>query len=289
MYNYGTVLKKIRTDKNFTQKDIYKNIMTRQSYYLLESNKVIPAFNTFLQILEKLLITTEEFLALADLENFPSITHLYSELNESVSKKDTNSLHRLDEKSHYFYLKTKNTKYFHLNLITKAMIQLQLDDRNFTLNTEMDQLMSPIKDFLFGIDSWHFYELNLLNNSLYCFSIDEAISLALLVVDKSENLDSLVTSQKIKLTIYINLSFLCLKHNRYEDTKIFSSYAKENSQINHYLLEKIIANLNYQISKSVLTTQNKDHEINKYLNLLETLDYHNIVQDYRVLISKHLP
>ncbi|WP_086315597.1 hypothetical protein A5821_003097 [Enterococcus sp. 7F3_DIV0205] len=287
MKNYGTLIKKIRQEKGLSQKDIYDGIMTRQTYYLIETNVSMPSFDKFLMILEKLCISVEEFLELLDSEAYPTINHFYHQLSQAVFKKDQKVLDSIIEKSQQLYTTTNNKKFFHLNLITQAMTYATNETSESDALKASKNLMFPIKQYLIGIDKWYLYELKLLNNSLYCFELSEAIALGTLVGKKIDTLSNIEQYQEIKLRIYLNLSSLCLNYQNYEKTLFFSALAKENAQTDYRLFEMIIANLNYEIAQAAIKKQLMDSQISHYLTILESLGYQSTVKEYKRFLKNN--
>ncbi|MCA5014014.1 MULTISPECIES: helix-turn-helix domain-containing protein [unclassified Enterococcus] len=287
MNNYGSLIKKIRIEKGLSQKNVYSGIMTRQTYYLIESNVSMPSFDKFLLILEKLFLSVEEFLNLLDPEYFPAENQLYYELSHAVFKKDKAYLETLKQLADQRYQTTKNEKYYHLFLITQAMLQINFTNEETPQNPSLQQLMSPIKNYLIGVDKWYLYELKLLNNSLYCFSPSEAIALGTLVTDKIDPLNQIETLQDTKLRIYLNLSSLCLNYKDYQHAMDFSKLAIANAQSDYRLFEMLIARLNHAIAHSADTSKQLTPEITKYLDILETLDYCKIVEDYQSILQSN--
>ncbi len=261
--------------------------MTRQTYYLIETNVSMPSFDKFLMILEKLFISVDEFLYLLDPEMCPTEMQLYRQLSQAVFKKDQNMLDSLAEKSQHFYSLTNKQQYFHLNLITQAMSYLNKEPVEAEATNFLNELMQPIKQYLIGIDKWYLYELKLLNNSLYCFELSEAIALGILVGKKIDVLSHLEQYQDIKLRIYLNLSSLCLNCQDYENTLLFSTLAKENAQNNYRLFETIIAKLNYEIAQTANLKQSENLQINHYLTILENLDYKATVLEYKKILRSN--
>lgn len=282
------MLKKIRQEKGLSQKDIYDGIMTRQTYYLIETNVSMPSFDKFLLILEKLFVSVDEFLYLLNHETFPTDHHLYHQLSQAVFKHDQQMFDSLIENSRQFFETTKNQKFFHLNLVTQAMSRLTKAPNDPDTMKFLKQMMSPIKDYLTGIDKWYLYELKLLNNSLYCFELSEAIALGTLVGRKIDSLSHLEQYSDIKLRIYLNLSSLCLTCRDYENTLFFSALAKENANTDYRLFEMIIANLNYEIAQTVIKKHKENSKITNYLVLLDTLDYQVTVKEYKNILATHL-
>jgi Rgg/GadR/MutR family transcriptional activator len=283
--NYGTLLKKIRLEKGLSQKDVYSGIMTRQTYYLIETNVSMPSFDKFLLILEKLFLSVKEFLYLLDPEAFPEESHLYYQMSQAVFKKDEQCLKFLVQSAEQFYKTTNNKKYFHLYLIAQAMLLINFKTEGIKTNHSLKRLMRPIKNYLIGVDTWYLYELKLLNNALYCFNLAEAISLSNLVTQKVGALSQTEAFQDAKLRIYLNLSSLCLSYKDYTHTMHFSKLAKQNALMDYRLFETLIADLNYAIAHSAVTSKQQTAKIKKYLEILDYLDYDKIVEEYQNILK----
>lgn len=288
MKNYGTLIKKIRIEKGLSQKDIYEGIMTRQTYYLIESNVSMPSFDKFLLILEKLFLSIDEFLSLLNPTIFPNEKLLYQELAELTLNKDKNGLYLFIKNANRLYKETENKKYWHLQLIAESMFHIHFEEPCLIETKSLEELMLPIKKYLIGIETWHVYELKLLNNSLYCFTLDEAISLVTLIGTKLETLSYPAEFQDVKLRIYLNLSFLCLKHQNYSAALHFSALAKESAQINYRLFERIVSELNYEIAHSLM----EKHEClspraNQLIQLLQSLDFTETVKEYQEILEEN--
>ncbi|MTD38400.1 helix-turn-helix domain-containing protein [Erwinia sp. CPCC 100877] len=287
MNNYGTLLKKIRLEKGLSQKDVYSGIMTRQTYYLIETNVSMPSFDKFLLILEKLFLSVKEFLYLLDPEVFPEENHLYYQMSQAVFKKDEQCLNFLVQSSEQLYKATKNKKYFHLYLIAQAMHLINFKKEDTKTNRSLTHLMRPIKNYLIGVDTWYLYELKLLNNALYCFNLSEAISLSKLVTQKVGPLSQTEVFKDAKLRIYLNLSSLCLSYKDYSHTMHFSKLAKQNALMDYRLFESLIADLNHAIAHSAVTSKQRTAKIKKYLEILDYLDYGKVVEDYHDILENN--
>lgn len=283
--NYGTLIKTIRQEKGLSQKDVYDGIMTRQSYYLIENNISFPAFDKFLLILEKLFLTVNEFLDILDSSLFPNENQLYFQLSQAVLKKDQLTLQLLIRTATQLYQETQNKKYEHFQLIARAMLQLNFPAADHAKLEDCQSLMEPIKNYLLAVDNWYLYELKLLNNALYCFNLSEACSLVLLVVKKIDTYPQHESYQTIKLKIYLNISFLCLKAREFNQCMFFAKIAKEHAQIRCFLFEAIIATLNFEIAFAATSQLTTSKEIEKNLNMLEAMDFTETVKEYRHLLT----
>lgn len=285
MNNYGALLKRIRQEKGLSQKDVYSGIMTRQAYYLIENTISFPAFDKFLLILEKLFLSVNEFLDILDSDLFPNENQLYFQLSQAVLKKDQATLQLLVHTSTHCYQETQNKKCQHFQLIALTMLKLNFPMAEQVKVETCQQLMEPIKNYLIDVDNWYLYELKLLNNSLYCFDLSEACSLVLLVVKKIDTYPQHESYQTIKLKIYLNISFLCLKAREFNQCMFFAKIAKEHAQIRCFLFEAIIATLNFEIAFSAASQSTASKEIEKNLTILEAMDFTETVKEYRQLLT----
>lgn len=286
MKNYGTLLKKIRLAKGLSQKTIYEGIMSRQAYYLIESNETIPAFDNFLLLLERLFLTTEEFLTLLDSDLFPDQDLLFHEISQAAFYSDKKHFFVIFEKLDYLYQKTKNEKYFFVLILAKALFHMYFETNDISIYDEkLMTLTKPIRKYLLGIETWHYYELKLLSNAIYCFPPEKAITLGQLIQKKVENKSEQKKYKEMALTIYLNLSLLCLRHRHFQHALDFATNAKMQANSPFYMFEKISAILNYEIADTALKQTALSTLAKKQLHLLGELDYPEIVQEYQRLLT----
>ena len=63
---YGQLVRKIRLDKGFSQKEIYSGIVTKSYCIEFEKGNHDLSFRLLAQVLERLLVDVEEFIFLYD-------------------------------------------------------------------------------------------------------------------------------------------------------------------------------------------------------------------------------
>ncbi|MFD1899447.1 helix-turn-helix domain-containing protein [Enterococcus termitis] len=201
MINYGTIIRTIREEKGLSQKCIYEGIVSRQAYYLIESNLSIPSLDNFLKILERLAISFNDFLYLLDSEQFPSDKELYDKLILLKTKQDSQSFQTFIRQMERSFLDTSNEKYRHFSCIAKATF-LHLFPSEYDRNkNELEHLIEPIKNYLLEIETWYLYELRLFHLSIFGFSLKNLELLGNLLTARSFNYCNFLEFTRIQKNI----------------------------------------------------------------------------------------
>jgi transcriptional regulator with XRE-family HTH domain len=206
MNNYGTIIRSIREEKGLSQKYIYEGIVSRQAYYLIESNLSIPSLDNFLKILERLNISFNDFLYLLNSEHFPSDKELYDKLILLKAKNDSQSFKTFIQQMENSFLDTSNEKYRHFSCIAKATFLYLFPSDSDKNNHELEHFIEPIKNYLLEIETWYLYELRLLHLSLFGFSLKNLEVLENLLTARSFNycnfLEFTTIQKKIRQDFY---------------------------------------------------------------------------------------
>lgn len=230
--NFGDTFKKIRENKNLSQKQITNNIMTQGAYSNFESLNTDIKVSTFYLLLEKLSISPEEF-------HYLLHNHNYSPSNALVQRflripynqpKEINSL-MIDIKN-YPNLET-NTILQDIYFICEAYLLFNHDKDKEKLQKKLHTvwLTTSKKDELYLMDIY------LLNSILFLFPIETAIHLKQFLFRSIEKYNNFQHIEKMKLTIGLNLSLMYIEEEMYVEAineleqcilycKKFSEYTK---------------------------------------------------------------
>lgn len=230
--NFGDTFKKIRVNKNLSQKQITDKIMTQGAYSNFESFNTDIKVSTFYQLLEKLSISPEEF-------NYLLHHHNYSPANTLVQRflripynqpKEINNLIK-DIKS-YPNLET-NTLLQDIYYICEAYLQFNKENNKKQLQDTLHTVWLSIgnKDELYLMDIY------ILNSILFLFPIETAIHLKQFLFRSIDKYNNFQHIEKMKLTISLNISLMYLEEEMYLEaideleqcilySKKFSDYTK---------------------------------------------------------------
>ncbi|MBC2116943.1 helix-turn-helix domain-containing protein [Listeria booriae] len=258
--NFGDTLKKIRTDKRQTQAKLSEGILARNHLSQVENNNYIPAYDKFFLLLDRLNVTFEEFLSVQNDSKILFSRKLRSQISEAANLADTEALNDLSIEACELYEKTDNITYYHSMLICKALIAYNSD---LTINQDMIEFVSPIKEYLFSMDNWYLYELKLFNNIIYALTVEEALLFSRTSLKRLDNFQYFLEFRHIEQHIYTNLSTLCLEHRDFEVAKRFAEIAIEKAAKYTLVYEKICSELNYAIACIKLTGDESAYEVIK--------------------------
>ncbi|RQW66122.1 Rgg/GadR/MutR family transcriptional regulator [Listeria sp. SHR_NRA_18] len=283
--NFGETIRKIRKDKNFTQKELSEGILTRSHLSQIETNNYYPSYDKFFLLLNRLNVIFEEFLFVQNDQKMLFNQQIRSEISEAANLNDTEKLKNLAVTANDLYDKTDNITYYHYMLICKALISYNI---SHTVNDEMIEFVTPIKEYLFGMDNWYLYELKLFNNIIYALTVEEALLFARTSLKRLGNFQYFLEFRHIEQHIYTNLSTLCLEHRDFQAAKNFAEIAIEKSTKYTLVYEKVCSELNHAIAIINLGEDGNAYEvIRKNMLIIEYLEFDNLHEHFSSFLKKY--
>ncbi|WAO22239.1 helix-turn-helix domain-containing protein [Paenilisteria newyorkensis] len=283
--NFGETIRKIRKDKNFTQKELSEGILTRSHLSQIETNNYYPSYDKFFLLLNRLNVIFEEFLFVQNDQKMLFNQQIRSEISEAANSNDTEKLKNLAVTANDLYDKTDNITYYHYMLICKALISYNI---SHTVNDEMIEFVTPIKEYLFGMDNWYLYELKLFNNIIYALTVEEALLFARTSLKRLGNFQYFLEFRHIEQHIYTNLSTLCLEHRDFQAAKNFAEIAIEKATKYTLVYEKVCSELNHAIAIINLGEDGNAYEvIRKNMLIIEYLEFDNLHEHFSSFLKKY--
>jgi len=162
----GEAIGIIRKNKNLKSKEVYKGILSRPAISRFEKGHSDTTAEKFLQILENLNLSLEEFHFLYNGNKANTDARMISAYSEAYYAKDLPRLAALEEAARNHFDKTSEIKHLHHACIIH-LLQCNLSDLPFP-----HKEFAIIKDYLFDCETWHYYELVLFTNALDFFPED---------------------------------------------------------------------------------------------------------------------
>ncbi|AQY49953.1 transcriptional regulator [Listeria weihenstephanensis FSL R9-0317] len=283
--NFGETIKKIRKDKNFTQKELSAGILTRAHLSQIETNNYYPSYDKFFLLLHRLNIVFEEFLFVQNDQKMLFNQQIRSQISEAANLNDTEKLKNLAVTAKDLYEKTNNITYYHYMLICKALISYNI---NHTVSEDMIKFVTPIKNYLFGMDNWYLYELRLFNNIIYALTVEEALLFSRTSLKRLGSFQYFLEFQHIEQHIYTNLSTLCLEHEDFQTAKNFAETAIEKAKKYTLVYEKVCSELNHAIARIKLGEDGNAYEvIKKNMLIIEYLEFDSLHEHFSTFLKKY--
>lgn len=162
----GEAIGIIRKNKNLKSKEVYKGILSRPAISRFEKGHSDTTAEKFLQILENLNLSLEEFHFLYNGNKANTDAKMISAYSEAYYAKDIPRLAALEEADRNHLDETSEIKYLHHACIIH-LLQCNLSGLPFP-----HKEFAVIKDYLFDCETWHYYELVLFTNALDFFPED---------------------------------------------------------------------------------------------------------------------
>ncbi|MBC1792393.1 helix-turn-helix domain-containing protein [Listeria booriae] len=281
---FGETIKQIRTDKNLTQTQLSEGILARNHLSQIENNNYFPAYDKFFSLLDRLNVTFEEFLSVQNDQKILFRRKLRSQIGEAASLADTETLNALSIEASTLYEKTDNITYYHSMLICKALLAYNTD---LTINNEMIEFVTPIKEYLFSMDNWYLYEMKLFNNIIYALTIEEALLFSRTLLKRLDSFQYFAECRHIEQNIYTNLSTLCLEYNDFHSARRFSDIAIEKAKKYTLVYEKVCSELNHAIACIKLTGDDTAYEvIEQNMLIIRYLKFDDLHEHFSSFLKK---
>lgn len=288
----GELVKNIRTAKGIKAKTIYDNLLSRSMYYKYESGLVETTADTFLHILDRLNVESDEFVLL-----FKQVMQKQSQFHYNEYRQDLlRSFHEgnfteiraLEKKLTRGYEETQLLRFYNLQLIARAM-KKRLDRSNESILAERKE----ITHYLSRSKHWGHYEYRLLSDSMFMFDSSSAEKLLQNHewMEDYEQQDRRLENLKIKTLCGTILLFM--KSNKKEHTAYYYGLlAKIKVDSNN-----IYARSNKRFFKGLKTIYDGDYEqgikiVSETFSLYQKVGldelYHEHVEILQDLLSTQL-
>ena len=272
----GQLLKKIRLEKNLSQKKVSEGILSRSHLSELENGKYYCSYDKFLMLLRRLNISLLEFEERLEesklrIEDF-NLVRFVQIVNSNDVEKIRTLQKNIDEQ---IKLDHHSIRLEHLSILCSLLVDYH-NNGKITNSTELNML----KSYLGNINSWGVYEYNLIINSLFIFDLSDCIALSKKLMKKlPTNPYSRLT--KSRICLLINLSDLLIKNELYELSINLCKEAIALSHSQNLVYEKCLGIFNQSIAETYQGT-NLSYEIDEYIHFFTLLGYKQLVENIQL-------
>ena len=280
MNNIGPLIKKIRTDKNLTQKNVSSGIMSRSHLSELENGKYFPSYEKMLGLLQNLDISLMEFQTELG-NNYSLKDRIYIETTNKLSTEQ-----KIDELADYL-------KKIFTSEVAKKSIRLQIKRLNMlglvelTRNNQITvENYQPIFNYLLSCKNWHEFEIRTLANSIFLANFEVAKVLAKQFEKKSKKLNFKNYIDKVIL-FFNNLAELALRKGEYLLALTYAKNAQKMAHDNNKIYYLLIANVLTNLSNLTLDATDNTYlqEIDKNIAIFRTLSYPEVADSLQNLVE----
>lgn len=223
----GSTVKKIRNSKNYSQIQITKGILHQTSFSKFELGKINLTAEHFNRILHRLDISHEEFKYIHNNHQLTERDYII----QSFLKLRFIDIHVLEDIIHKaeILLQSEEDRYIQdIYFISKGFISLKRDGNFDTASTHAHQVWERLQKF----DTWYLSDIHLINNILFLFPVETAISISKLAIAQLERYHSLDTKYHLMtITFQYNLVHLLIREGYFKNAfelneQVIASYKK---------------------------------------------------------------
>jgi len=272
----GKDLKKIRKNRTYSQKNITSSIISQSTYSKFEAGIRDVDASIYLQLLQRLNISGEEFDYVRNGYNYERKSNLIHTLF-SLNYNHMGNLHKLKQQTIDFLEEQHDEDIKRIYLICEAFIQI-----HNTKNIEVAQnIVVPIWKDMSKYEQWYLNDIRIMNTILFLFPVDIATELTQTVVARLDTYKDFQDAERLKLAFKINLSLLLIKNKDYVKalTIIVDSLQRNKKNMDYSLLSlhfsrEAICRTNIQKKKSTELLE----KARQLLRLYDDYDYWERIQ-----------
>lgn len=212
---YGQVLRRLREEKGYSLRQVSKGILSTSFLSKFERGESNISLSHFIDIIERMNISLDEFVFSANEYKPNELDHLISEISSAYQRNNTSKLKIITNKEYQKWEEYGLDAYLCNSIMAEAMM-LNLQKK------EIDKKKREyLANYLFNVELWGNYELVVYANSLTIFPPETVIALSKEVVKKT-SMYKLVHKNFVQtLAILLNTTIVCLETNLLNDALYF--------------------------------------------------------------------
>ena len=261
----GFALKKIRKNKNYTQKFVTDGVIGQSAYSKIERGVIDPSISTFRDILRRLDMGEEEFRYLMgeELNEREELIQAFFLQNYN----DQTTLEKINERVKHYLIDNNDYLLQDISYICEALI-LIIENRDYK---QANIFANKVWNRLAKYDRWYLMEFRLLNSILFVFPIESVLEIADRMNNQLKDFNSR-ESRVILNNLQINISLVLIRNSAYDSalTHLNDLSQRFREERNYYLLA--IVYMRKGIALSLLKNPEANIFLEKALRLVEAFD-----------------
>jgi len=231
--NAGEIFKKIRKERNLTQKKVAEGVCSHQIVSDFEKKGQEISYLSFYGLIKNIGVSLDEFQYELNQYKLSEWERILEQATDLFFEKDINGLKTLLKNE---IKKTKNLPYGHdLNCLMIKNLLSKINDETVMSEEEKNQ----IKDYLTAIEHWGYYELTLFNNTIDIFSPTVLILLVNEFYKKIEFYSEVFHNKNLTILISINIMGKLIEFKEFEEAKIIKGTIYKNIKENQILYKNL--------------------------------------------------
>lgn len=279
----GSVIQKARNNKRYKTSRLCNDILSTSQLYRIESGEMMPAADKLINMLTRLNMHYDEFILSFD-GTYPKAKIVTEQqLIEAIEHHDISKLRKISKQASAYHDQYDGIYFKHVQLIADA-IATSTDDMNMARKQ-----IQPIQEYLFNVEIWTYYEVNLFHHCLFMFNIEIASLFGNKVLQHIELNYSLSQNTNIACASLVKLSIRLLDYSDHCFLSLkYAEIAKKLAYNSHNASQTIYIEIIYQIIYFKLNNRKFDRDyLFSLMNTFKLLNWSTEFQYVQELIHKH--
>lgn len=266
----GELIKRIRTEKKLTSKEVYRDIFTRPSIARFEKGESDTTTSKFFAIIDNLHISLDEYYFLYHTDEESVYLKVIERVLEVQHVGNGETFLNLEEEFLSKYKCTSKVVYLHYSCISHFLAHSYLS------LPHPEKQLSVIMEYLFQIETWNYYELVLFNNSLDFLPHDFVDSVYKKVQSKMKKLQKIRRYKNELFSLITNILVTRIQAQHLENSKYYLNELKLNlSADNTRMYEKTMVIFFDELIKIMANPTEDRKKINSVISIFTFLEMEN--------------
>ncbi|WP_033543645.1 helix-turn-helix domain-containing protein [Planococcus sp. CAU13] len=265
--NTGTLFKEIRRNKNFSQEFMAKGVLTQSAYSKFELGKNEISYSSYIQLLEKLEMTQEEFAYIQNEYNYNPHEKLLLDFF-NLPFNDPKQLNAIIKTSREILKNAENEVVADIAVICEALILLVETNDMEQARKKAEVVWSRLADRHY----WYLSEIKIINTILFLFPSAAAKEMTRKVKTNLKRYGNFKEANRLIGILNLNLSFLLIREQEYAEALRVIEHASEVFKEYSMYKHLAAAYVRKGICLSQLTLSEGKEEADKGILMLELLE-----------------
>lgn len=282
MKKFGLICKMIRQSKSLSLASVASKNISKSQLSRFENGETDITLEKLLSVLENLNVSLEEFIYMGNGFHREAIFELIDIIRRCCDNNDYSTLKKLLINHIERQQNTPNNK------LAVILIKAKLQEVEKARYLETDDIRF-ISDYLFSVDTWGEYELELFSYTMDLFNQTSITLLAREMVRRSDFYRSLPSHRKLIASMLLNAFSISVKRDQIVDADYFRQQLHQLFFDETELYERLIFHFIDSCYSYKLNQDNKEIlEMRKCIGLLKTAGCSNLAKKWEVYLDEIL-
>lgn len=220
----GKALREIRINKGFSQKEAAGGVVSPSFYAKVEKEQSNISADLLFDIIDNLNVDLDEFRFIENGYQEPLPKKLMSKCVRYYNEVNIEKLREL--KKEVDQLRQTDSRAFleHLSILLYCFVEGLLHEEGEAVYD--GQIVQPIKDYLFSIETWGSYEIELFRTSSMIFDVDSVLLLSNQALKNLRHYSEFSEFESEILLTMGSIVISCLKYDYIDEAEYYLNLAK---------------------------------------------------------------